>query len=395
MEPKIGKYAYSISAVIGNIYGITAIEDVEAFEVIFDRVSISLIVPDMRVDVGTSTSIMKSGIYEYDNTAFEGTVNLNDTEGKNVVGKYGYHVIDIKDPIYGISTFSANEVYCIFDKVRIILSIADNRIEVGSPADITVVGKYVYDEQEFLGKVELNDTLTKSSIGRWNFEVSSLSDEKYGIKVFESNIVPSIWDRVIISTFSVEHDRIEVGKKALFNVSGVYEYDNTTWIGAYNLNDTDIKETIGKYSYRIQDIIDDQYGLKTFVQSVPDVQVIFDRIEVVQSVNSRQIGYVTVNLFASYKYDGLPVSNAHVLSNGLECQNLGEGKYKVDIPTWSMYLKISSSFSLEGYDTLFQNSETSVEGNILFYISCSLCIITAVIIVVAVIVIIRIRRHEQ
>jgi len=37
---------------------------------------------------------------------------------KNVVGKYGYAVASVVDPLYGLTEFSTNQVYCIFDRIK-------------------------------------------------------------------------------------------------------------------------------------------------------------------------------------------------------------------------------------------------------------------------------------
>lgn len=414
--PSVGRRNFVVDSVNWDAFGITALDGGVASNstyIIWDKLVVSYAGSyKKRINVNSYGKPMFSVRSEYDGSPIvSGTLTINGEHAEyNSTGHYWYvlylstsvglnkfYVDSIRWDTYNItalnSGMTANTTSIIWDRINVTLSILDDRINIGDNASIGFTGVYEYDGTPWLGRIVLNDTTVKYLAGRWRFTVSSVEDRNYGLDAFYGNTITCIWDRVIISTFSVERDRIGVGKKALFNVSGVYEYDNTQWTGSYTLNDTDTKEVVGRYYYRLLKITDSKYGLETFIQKPQDLYVIFDKINVKQSVDTGQIGHVFVDLFSSYEYDGLPISNAKVSLDGQKCQNLGEGKYKIDIPTWATYLKTSYSVSLEGYDTISQNSETYVNGNLTLYVS--LCVVIAVVTIGFAVILIRRRRMSS
>lgn len=98
-------------------YGLTAKQDVEGVDVITDKVCITISVPDKRVEVGSSVPLNWTGIYQYDRTPFTGSVKYNDTLTKSIIGRYVYKVAQVADPLYDITSFNTNDVYCIFDRI--------------------------------------------------------------------------------------------------------------------------------------------------------------------------------------------------------------------------------------------------------------------------------------
>ncbi len=112
----VGKYGYTISSISERQYGLTRFTS-NSFSIIFDRVIITLSVEDSRIGVGATASIVRSATYEYDGSAFVGTIILNDTQlTKNEAGKYGYTVASISGGTQGITAFESNSVYVTFEK---------------------------------------------------------------------------------------------------------------------------------------------------------------------------------------------------------------------------------------------------------------------------------------
>jgi hypothetical protein len=318
----VGRYGYKVSSISDPVYGLTVFTTNEVY-CIFDRININTFtVTDNRINVGDTASFTVSGIYEYDYTSWLGTYTLNDTVTKIVVGRYGYRISSVTDELYGLTAFqqTAPNLYVIFDKVSISLSISKSRVNVGEAAPITINAIYVYDSSSFDGDVTLNATTTKNAVGKYGFTVLSISGGTHGITVFESNSVSCIFDRVNINTFTVLDNRINVGDTAVFTVKGAYEYDSAPWVGSYILNDTATKSTVGKYGYKIASIPDSNYGLTAFRQTALDVYVIFDRINVViygsddarRDVNTEATFYLTLQ----YEYDSSSVVDGIAYLNG-------------------------------------------------------------------------------
>ena len=74
---------------------------------------------------------------------------------------------------------------CIWNRVQISLSVADNHMDVSSTVSVSVTGVYVYEGATWSGSYTLNDALTKSVIGKYGYTVSSITDSNYGLTIFE------------------------------------------------------------------------------------------------------------------------------------------------------------------------------------------------------------------
>lgn len=328
---------YNVTEVDGNNHGITVINHAAPTQsIIWDEIKvISLTASHERIDVGSPATLTVQLIYEYDNSVVSsGSFTLNGLpltyengawvarDTKSSVSAATYNSVDGTDGAYGLTLINLNghSTTVIWDRVAVTLSVSDNRINVDATATITKTGFYEYDSTPFLGTITLNDTTTKSTVGKYGYTTSSISDPLYGLTAFTTNEVYCIFDRININTFSVLDNRINIGDTATFTVEGVYEYDSTLWLGSYALNDTATKITVGKYGYKIVSVTDSNYGLTAFRQTPPDIYVIFDRINVVtcgsddtrRDVNTEATFYLTLE----YEYDNSPVVDGVAYLNG-------------------------------------------------------------------------------
>jgi len=185
----VGKRTWNVTGV--NCTDITVYEKaVSDPYIIWDKVDVTINIADDRINVGNTATLSWTGTYEYDGSIFDGSIIYNDILTKNIVGKYGYKVALITDPVYGLTKFTTNEVYVIFDKVTVTLSAVDGTIEVGSTATVTQTAVYQYDGTDFDGTITLSDTLTKSTVGTYYYTTQSISGDTHGITEFESNTIP-------------------------------------------------------------------------------------------------------------------------------------------------------------------------------------------------------------
>jgi len=307
---------YRVTDVEDVVYGITTVVDeVGAQEVIWDEIVTTwydVSDSDGRCDVGSTQTIMVKLELRYDGTQLDGAdvVYINGVKASySSTGGYFYithtesdvkslefSVSSAEETQYGITAFEETQTppQLIWDRVDVTLSISDDRIDVGSTADIQISAVYAYDGKPFSGTVKLNDTLTKNDVGKYAYTTESIIDPLYGLTAFRSNTVYCTFDRVKITFFQAVDPRITVGETAQFVVKGVYEYDNKPWSGTYTLNDTTTKNTVGKYWFKIDSITDDNYGLTAFIQEPENVAVIWDRIEVYDYGTSDRDGRVDV-----------------------------------------------------------------------------------------------------
>lgn len=131
--------------------------------------------------------------------------------------------------VYYITSFTqkAPNRTTIWDRVNVVLSISDNRIDVCSKANVSwQASVYEYDGSAFECYPLFNDTLHHDTIGRWFITTSSIVDTKYHLKAFGSNTVYCIWDRIKIIGGGVSRPYTSVKQIETVWFVAVYEYDN-------------------------------------------------------------------------------------------------------------------------------------------------------------------------
>jgi len=233
----VGSYVYQLTFV-DNTWGLTDITGTTSQTIIWDRIQICEGgVTDSRCDVGSIVYVWFKARYEYDQAVFDSNnalyINgsLASWDGlrwvkafsSSNVSKLVFAVTSVVDNHYGLSAFKMDVdlPYAIFDKVVFTLSVADDRINIGSSASVSISGVYVYDGASFQGYYRLNDTeLAKSEAGRYAFTVMGISDSLYGLTVFESNTVQVIWDGLAIYSQAVDLE------KGFVSVLVKYTYDD-------------------------------------------------------------------------------------------------------------------------------------------------------------------------
>jgi len=304
-------------------------------EVIFDEIIITIDSSLSRLSVGDNQSISYSAIYAYDGTTFTGEVNFN--EGyiySDQIGEKEYYVTSINDDAFGVTKYQANTVNVIFDKIIIFLTTGDDRIDVGSSANIRRLNAtYLYDRKEFDGNIYLSKNLVQNQVGKYTYTVSSIADSLYSVSAFESNSVDIIFDRVDL-TLSVEDARINIGEETEIEIDGTYLYDGRTFEGSteFNINDFQLGR-VGRQVYSVTSIDDPQFQLTEF--STNSVEVIWDRVQIELDSDSSRINVgdeVSIEWHGTYEYDGTPFSQENEIilnSDQFTRQSVGDLSYIV------------------------------------------------------------------
>ena len=283
-------------------------------------------VTDDRVDVGTSSIVWFTVVYEYDRLVFDSPKGVLYVNGSSMtwnaensrwekaysytgVSKHYFQVSSVTDLTYGLTVINdkVGAKSIIWDRVNIKLTVSDDRINIRDTANIAWTSVYEYDRTPFTGSLSLNDTTTKNAVGRYGYKVSSISDLKYGLTVFQSNTIFVVFDRVNITLF-IADDRIDAGSEAPLSWTGIYEYDGTTFDGTVTYNNTQtIYDTVGRRGYTISSINDPTYGLTVFRSTA--VSCIWDRIKIVNGGVTNNSTYITqietVWFRAVYEYDNV------------------------------------------------------------------------------------------
>jgi len=195
-SPDQGKEFWTVAGIDAS--GVTSFyRQVEDPSIVWDQVDVTLTAGNGRIDTGRSADISYEGTYLFDGETFQGTISLNDTVlARDTVGRWAYRTAGITDQKYGLTSFLTNEVYVVWDRVNISVSISSPRTSVGSQADVSWVGFYEYDGGTFSGSVFLNDTLSKDAAGEYGYAVASIVDPLYGLSAFAANEVHCVFDDI-------------------------------------------------------------------------------------------------------------------------------------------------------------------------------------------------------
>ena len=366
VQDTVGLYTYKAIKVIDKLYGLKAFTTNEV-NVIFDRVRIKLTALRERVDVGSEAPIDIKAWYEYDETPFQGEIQLNEPLKYDKVGLVIYRVSQINDRLYGLKTFEANETQVVFDKVIIDLKSDRERVDVGSEAPINIDAKYAFDSTPFVGRVYLSADKKQDKVGLYRYFATRIEDELYGLNVFETNEVQVIFDTVIIELEAI-NERVEVGKQANISYKAYYSYDNSSFEGEIFLNNDLVSHDLGPVTYSVSRIIDNKYGLKSF--SSNSVKVIFDKIRTLIEINTITPFTVKATLRAYYESDKSPVDSGVLIidDNKLYSEKDQPGTYLISYLEIFPVTRLTGRFVVEGFDEIKIDKTVAHVGNIMVYL---------------------------
>lgn len=370
----VGQHDYAVpSGFTDKFYGLSVLANTMSLLIIWDRVSVTVSVIDQRIDVGSAAKVEIYGVYQYDFAVWNGTAMVNDTLTKNDVGSFSYTVASITDPAYGLRYFESNSFTLVFDRVLFALTVSENRIDVGSNAEIMVSGKYEYDLSDWAGTYALNDSLRKATVGKCGFKIVSFSDPKFNLTAFRFNDVSVIWDEVNIVLFATD-ERTNVGSKASVGWTAKYAYDGEAFAGNVTLDNSLTRDAVEKVTYSVKSISDPLYDLTAFTAN--SVEIIFDKLVCNVKADTLMPGKVVLEVNVAYQYDGLPVTDANVSVGSNRAENMGNGKYMMTFPEWSPYRTIDVNITRS---SLVSNSSQSffLIGNTAFLGSITIMVIIA------------------
>ncbi len=192
---EVGNHGFKVISIVDPNYNLTAFEG-NSVSVVWDRVDLILSSPRERVSVGSTAPIIWTGKYEYDQTVFEGNITLNEDSAKNSVELVHYRAENISDSLYGLTTFTTNDISIVFDELN--CSVKADTSTIGRVlVEVNVAyqfdGKPVTDANVTVGTVQAENV----GYGRY---VASLSEWKpysaYHVRVeketFEKNLDVSV-----------------------------------------------------------------------------------------------------------------------------------------------------------------------------------------------------------
>jgi len=218
-------------------------------------------------------------------------------------------------------------VEIIYDRVAVSLAAMKDRVDVGSEAPITIQAWYEYDGQPLVGDVILSNSRLQDVVGLYTYRAVKVVDKLYGLQAFTTNEVNVIFDKVRIQLTALR-ERVDIGSKAPVEIKAWYEYDKTPFQGEIRLNEPLECDKVGLVKYRVSQINDRLYGLKTFEAN--EVQVIFDKVIVTLSSDLKRIDVgseAPINIDARYAFDSTPFVGRVYLSADKRQDNVGLYRY--------------------------------------------------------------------
>lgn len=373
----VGRYAYTIDA-INDVQNDVSVFVSNAVDVIFDEVILEIDTLDDRLDIGEEPEVTWRGEYAYDSAPFTGDVSINvGSRPIYIPGRYQIYPTGIEDPLYGLQAYSSNTLNITWDRIRIDLTAADQRINVGDEATIDWIGFYEADGSPFNGDVEvLPLTILRQTVGEMTYEATRMTDPQYGITRFSSDPILIVWDRVSVSV-SFPYERTKIGTEIEPVISGVYQYDNTPFQGTVRLDEGLIQYEPGKYAFTVSSIDDPIHGLTEFHSN--EASCTWDRIVVEERIDSNLPGFTAISFDFKYESDGAPVENAQVHINGKLGVETEPGRYTSRIFNLSPILRVNARLESPGFNEEFAFGPIYGIGNIAVYVIAFAIVVVAIV----------------
>ncbi|HEY4699837.1 MAG TPA: hypothetical protein VIH27_05650 [Nitrososphaerales archaeon] len=168
-KSEVGRYRFGVQSIEDPLFGLSKFDSNEIY-IVYDRILIDLN-SFPRFEIGTSAKINFTAIYEYDSSFFEGHILLNDSTIKETISRISYTVSKINDTRFGLIKFKSNNIFVIFDSIKMGLNINDNtpftinaRIRLSSE----------FDGSPIKGDVRINNNPSRDLVsGFYEYESSS------------------------------------------------------------------------------------------------------------------------------------------------------------------------------------------------------------------------------
>lgn len=345
-SPEVANVSWSISGVDVQgfqIYG----QDVPSPWIVWDCLqAYDFGVSQQRCDINSTQTIWVRTRYAYEGSAFDNSdgqlwINgrpadwnpqnsswtLNVTQ--NTVGQSNYTApTDFQDDLFGLTLMTGQQqLLIVWDTVNLTVTPRNPRINVGSSVSLEVNGTYAFDSTMWNGTVVFNDTLMKNEVGRFSYSIVSISDSLYGLRTFSSNVASAIFDRVILNA-SASNRRINVGDEAKVVVTGVYQYDGAIWNGAFTLNDSGVKNEVGRFGFMVTSLTDPNYNLTVFNSN--SFSLVWDRVDLALSSSQERVKVglkAPVTWTGQYELDGTTFEGNVTLNEDLMKNTIGLVNY--------------------------------------------------------------------
>ena len=259
-----------------------------------------------RVDVNSTQTISLHAKWKNDTNISYGLIYVEGVEHKtnssgwltfNVtisnVGKTTWRVTAVNcSGVYGFEQ-TAPSLYIIWDRVNVLLSIKNARINEGSKAEVHWNATYEYDNSQFQGRIKISEP-NFGGVGQGHFDVDFIYDNKYGLSAFKSNKVICVWDRIKIIQGGVSNQTTKIGNLESVWFKAVYEFDKEEFTGdkgSIYVDDLPMTwssldkawkystklDAEGMLTFKVSKVEDSKYGLTKFIDAVGPQSITWEK----------------------------------------------------------------------------------------------------------------------
>jgi len=408
-------FTYDTVTVSANNYGITTVDQNSQFQdVIWDRILVvGYSVSDDRVNVGTSVYINVTIVYEYNSTpVVDGSVTVNlvaashiengiwrISVSKSSVQNVTYSSVACSANSFGITVVNTNSQSqeIIWDRVIVIsYSASDDRIGLNELVDVNVTLRYQYDNTPVtMGTVAINSisaihlengiwsiSVSNSSVQAITFDTVACSGNNYGITVVNQNSksITVIWDQIVVMSYTVLDNRVNLNDLVSIDVLLEYEYDGsditnaTVTINALSAAHvsggiwriTVSQSSVLNVTYDTVTCSDNTYEISSISQNGQSTSVVWDQIVVrsysVSDDRANLGSSVDISFIIEYEYDDSAVTDGTVTLNGYNAAfsvgawHISQSRGTVQSVT---YNNVQCSNNLHGITGVNQNTQSA------------------------------------
>jgi len=352
---------YDSVAVLGNFYGITATDqNGQSQTIIWDQIIVrGYSVTDSRDNVNDIITVTVELEYKYDSAdVTDGDVSVNSIifaytgalgewyadRSQSIVMAETYDSVTVLNNAYGITTVDQNaqSQTIIWDRIQVLTTTVDDaRLDVGANCEIHVTLWLEYDGT-LLGsgdsvvldgvamtwnsgdsRFELNRS--QATVGMWSYYVNSSVQATYGISALDlnGNSVNVIWDQIIVESYSVADNRVNIDDSVNIDVTIKFEYDDyPVENGTVSINSIvasplgngiwriiESKSTVQGITYDTVACSGNTLGISSVNQNGQSQLVIWDQLNVYIQADSDTVQndvQVNFTLTVTFEYDTTP-----------------------------------------------------------------------------------------
>jgi hypothetical protein len=302
--------------------------------------------------------------YEYDDSIVDdGIVTINSfsathqgsgiwriSESRSSVLSFTYNSVSCSGNTHDITLVNQNSQSqtVIWDRVMVSgYSVVDNHVNIDDSVDIDVTLLFEFDSSTVnTGAVTINGisatpqgsgvwriTQTRSTVQGITFDTVACSGNTYGITTIDQNGQSQlvIWDQIVVISYTVLDDRVDVGDSVSIDVLLNYDYDGSQVTdGTVSINSVSATHqgsgvwriivsevTVGDNLYDSVSISGNTFGITNVNQNGKSQQVVWDQIAV-RSITASDYrddvgSTITVNVTLEYEYDDANVTDGSLL----------------------------------------------------------------------------------